>query len=75
MVLSVVLGVICLIITLVQIKKTMREFEGMIKKINNVVCIINKFYCGIVSLTKKLSSPFISVASVLFHTLSKIIKN
>jgi len=53
----------------------MREFEGMIKKINNAVCIINEFYGGIVSLTKKLSLPFISVASVLFHTLSKIIKN
>jgi uncharacterized protein YoxC len=73
--LSIVAGMVYFVFTLIQIKKTVKELERMIKEINGVLCIVGEFCSNATSLTKKLFSPIVSIASVLFCTLSKIIKN
>ena len=71
---SVFVGTIYMIITLVQIKKTAREVENTVKKINIELDFINRTSSKFTSICRRFSSLFTSVSSILFYALSKIIK-
>jgi uncharacterized protein YoxC len=69
--LSVIAGVVYLIITLIQIKKTVIKFDKLAQRVNSELDIISEFSSKISSLTKKLSSPIISI---IFYILSSFYK-
>jgi len=72
---ALLVGIICLIITLVQIKKTVKEFGNTIRKVNIELDLINKASTKVASISGKFSSLLTSAVSVLFYALSKIIKS
>jgi uncharacterized protein YoxC len=72
--LSITIGTIYLIITLIQVKKTTRELESIVRKINTELDTVNKLSGKITSIIEKLSSPILSAVSVFFYVLSGITK-
>jgi uncharacterized protein YoxC len=72
---SVVAATVFLIIVLIHIKKTVKEFENTIRKINSDLDFINKIPDKFASVKGKLLSLAISVFSILYYTISGIIKN
>jgi uncharacterized protein YoxC len=72
---SVVAATIFLIIALIYIKRTVKEFENTIRKINADLDFINKIPNGFASIRGKLLSLVISVFSILYYTISGIIKS
>jgi hypothetical protein len=73
-VLSIVAGTIYFIITLIQIKKTARELENVMQGISVELDILTKISGKGALIIEKLSSPIISIVSVLFYVLSFINK-
>lgn len=70
--LAVVFVAVYLIISLIQIKKTAREIECAFEKINTELEIVNKVSDKVANISEKLSSPLISIGSILFYILSGI---
>jgi hypothetical protein len=57
---------------LIQIKKTSKEAEDALKKINTELDHINKISGKVADITEKISSPLTSAASILFYVISGI---
>jgi len=72
---SIIVGTIYLIITLVQIRKTAREVENTVKKVNIELDFVNRTSNKFMLICGKFSSLLTSVSSILFYAFSKIIKN
>ncbi|MDR0723823.1 MAG: hypothetical protein LBF23_01390 [Endomicrobium sp.] len=73
-VISVLIGVVYFILTLVQIRKTALEIEVAISKVNIELDLVNKVSCKVASITEKISTPVVSVISLLFYAISSINK-
>ena len=67
-------ALIYIVITLVQIKRTARQAELVLQKINNDLDVLNKVSGKVADITEKFSAPVISVFSALFHIVSSIVK-
>jgi uncharacterized protein YoxC len=72
--LYIVAGTIYFIITLIQIKKTAKELENVMQGISAELDIPAKISSKGALIIEKLSSPIISIVSVLFYVLSCINK-
>ncbi|MDR0956478.1 MAG: hypothetical protein LBL77_01230 [Endomicrobium sp.] len=71
---SILAVVFCLVITLVQIKRATKEFELVMRKINNELGFVTKLSDKVASIIEKFSSPIISFVSLLFCIISNINK-
>ncbi|MDR1418448.1 MAG: hypothetical protein LBI80_04770 [Endomicrobium sp.] len=71
---SIVVGVIYFILTLVQVRKTALEIEIAVSKVNTELDLVNKLSCKVASITEKVSSPVVSMISLLFYVISSINK-
>ena len=63
-----------LIIVLIQIKKTVKELEGTLFRVNGELDSVNKLSKKVFDFTEKLSSPLISAGTVLYHVFASFNK-
>lgn len=59
-----------LIIALLQIRRTAKEMEESLKRVNTELDMLNKVSGKVLSMTEKISSPLMSAFSVLFYIFS-----
>ena len=71
---SIVAVAVYLIIVLIQLKKTTKEMEVALSKVNGELDMINKVSGKVVNITEKLSNPFISAGAVLYYIFSSFKK-
>ncbi|MCL1972827.1 MAG: DUF948 domain-containing protein [Endomicrobia bacterium] len=71
---SIVAVAVYLIIVLIQLKKTTKEMEVTLSKVNSELDMINKVSGKVVNITEKLSNPFISAGAVLYYIFSSFKK-
>jgi hypothetical protein len=71
---SLVVGVVYFILTLVQIRKTALKIEVAINRVNIELDLVNKISCKVASITERVSTPIVSMISLLFYAISGINK-
>ncbi|MDR2458148.1 MAG: hypothetical protein LBD41_06690 [Clostridiales Family XIII bacterium] len=71
---SVTISTVFFIMILIKVKKIAAEFEKALHKINSELDVVSRVSSKIVSLTEKVSSPVVSILSVIFYALSSINK-
>ncbi|MDR2351253.1 MAG: DUF948 domain-containing protein [Endomicrobium sp.] len=71
---SVTVGAVFLIIALFKVRKVAREFEKALHKLNSELDVVSRVSSKFISLTKKISSPAVSVVSLIFYALSSVNK-
>ena len=69
-----VAALIYVIVALVQIKRTARQAELVLQKINDDLAVVNKVSVKVADITEKVSAPVISVFSALYYIISSISK-
>ncbi len=67
---AVIIVAVYLVITLIQVKKTSKEMELALCKINDELEVVNKVSDKVAGFAEKLSSPLVSAASIIFYILS-----
>jgi uncharacterized protein YoxC len=72
--LSLIAVSIYLITALVQIKKTAKEAEMVLQKINVELAVVNKVSGKVSDIADKVSAPLLSAVSVLAYIISGIAK-
>jgi hypothetical protein len=63
-----------LIVVLIQIKKTAREAEMVLQKVNVELAVVNKVSGKVADITDKVSAPVLSVISALVYIVSGVVK-
>jgi uncharacterized protein YoxC len=71
---SIVAVAVYLIIVLIQLKKTVKEMEGTLSRVNAELDMVNKVSGKVVNITEKLSNPLISACTVLYYIFSSFKK-
>jgi uncharacterized protein YoxC len=67
---SMMVGTVFLIIALVKVRKVAGELEKALHKLNSELDVVSRVSNKIISLTEKISSPVVSVISLIFYALS-----
>jgi hypothetical protein len=63
-----------LITALIKVRKAAVELEKALHKLNSELDIVSRVSNKVISLTEKISSPVVSVVSLIFYALSSVNK-
>jgi glycerate kinase len=71
---ALIAALVYIIIALIQIRKTARQAELVLQKVNDDLAVVNKVSGKVADITEKVSAPVISVISALYYIVSSVVK-